>query len=257
MVRNVSRWAGGLRFCEVERRDLSLTAGCELATGGTLDRAWRRAKYAVLDVCGDRPGHLVFHCRMTGQLVRSAKTMRLVMHFPGGVQVGFTDVRRLGDVWWIEAGALDAFFAARNLGPEPWPEVRDGAWWAERLRGLRGALKPALMRQNRVAGLGNIAGSEVCWLAGISPKRPVPELSAADYDALAMAVPAFIERTLAAEDGQEIQFVQHGGEGSFSVYGRAGEPCPRCGQAIERIVQSGRATFYCVGSRELHSSGQT
>jgi formamidopyrimidine-DNA glycosylase len=100
------------------------------------------------------------------------------------------------------------------------------------------------MKQDRVAGLGNIAGSESCFWAGIDPRRPVPSLSDAEWEALANGVHHYIESTLDAEDGQELVYLALGGENPFQVYGRAGV-CRRCGAEIIRLKQSGRGTWCC------------
>jgi formamidopyrimidine-DNA glycosylase len=248
MVRNLRRWTQGRRVTGVQRIDSRIAEEVMAARGGTVSGVSRRGKYAILDLTGPRVGQLILHFRMTGKVVRYAperRTPRLILEFAGAPAIAFEDPRCLGEMWWVPNADADRFFADRRLGPEPWPEPRDGPWWAQRLHGLRGPIKPALMRQDRVAGLGNIAASEVCWLAKIHPTTPVPALEAASYSAIARAVPAFIERTLARESGDEIHYVNLGGEGSFSVYGHAGAPCPRCGTAIERTVQGGRGTFLC------------
>jgi len=244
MARNLDRWVVGERITEVFVEDPRVVAGGDLqrAVGHQIHRAWRRAKYAVLDIGG--VGHLVFHFRMTGKVVRRRPEGRARLWLQAGnAAVAFEDARCLGQIWWLDTEAMRAFFVERPLGPEPWPEVRDGAWWAAQLSGLRGPIKPALMRQDRVAGIGNILASEACWRARLDPRTPVPDVE--DWAALAAGMHQTIEHTLAAESGDEIVYVNEGGQGSFSVYGQAGQPCPRCGHAIERSVQSGRGTFFC------------
>jgi len=246
MSRNLDRWVGGALISRVEVLDPRVVRGGDLrrAVGHRVQRVWRRAKYAVLDL--EDGGHLVFHFRMTGKVVRRSGTgrVRLRLH-AGEIQVSFEDPRCLGEIWWQPADGLEAFFGGRNLGPEPWPAMRKGEWWSAQLGGLRGPIKTALMRQDRVAGIGNILASEACWRAGLDPACPVPSLSASEWAGLAAAMRHTIEHTLAAESGEEIQYVNQGGEGSFSVYGRAGQACPRCGGLIERMVQSGRGTYLC------------
>ena len=102
-----------------------------------------------------------------------------------------------------------------------------------------------MMRQDRVAGLGNIAATEVLFRAGIHPERRPDTLLEEDWVRIAVAVPAFIAHTIAEEGGDELQYVNQGGDGSFAVYGKAGEACPRCDGQITRMVQSGRGTYFC------------
>ena len=101
------------------------------------------------------------------------------------------------------------------------------------------------MRQDRVAGLGNIAATESLHRAQVDPARLVPSLDATDWERLARGVRAYIEHTLDAETGEQLTYVQQGGSNPFLVYGRGDEPCPRCASPIQRIVQSGRATYFC------------
>lgn len=248
MARNLHRWTGGQVVQEIVVADPRVVAGgqpCD-AVGCTVRRVWRRAKYAVVDLAPG--GHIIFHFRMTGKVVRRRPEQRARMWLRAGTEeVSFEDARCLGQMWFVPSEGLDEFFSTRDIGPEPWPERRDGPWWAARLAGLRGALKPSLMRQERVAGVGNILASEACFRAGVHPARLVPTLSGAEWTRVADAVHQTIEHTLSAESGDEIVYVNQGGEGSFSVYGHQGRPCDACGAVIERIVQAGRATFFCPG----------
>ncbi len=247
MARNLDRWLSGDRIATVEILDEKLRGrGVESLVGARVERAWRRAKYAIVDLDS---GHcIVLHYRMTGKTVldpENVRRARLRLQMEAGSPVAFEDPRRFGEVWCVSAGDLEEFFRAKRIGPEPWPEERDGQWWAASLEGLRGPIKSAMMRQDRVAGIGNILASEALFLARIDPRARVGVLESDDWDALARATHTVIERTLSAEGGDEIAYVNQGGEGSFLVYGHAGEPCPRCGSPIERVVQAGRGTFYC------------
>jgi formamidopyrimidine-DNA glycosylase len=238
---------GGRTLERVEVVDPSVVkGGADLSrlAGATVEKGWRRGKWALLD-CGVK-GTLALHFRMTGKVVEDGqgqRKARLRLVPQGGVPVVFEDLRRFGEVWLLQD--LESFFRDKKLGPEPWPQLRDGAWWKTQLMGLRAPIKVALMRQDRVAGLGNIAGSEVCFRAGIHPATPTPEISDAEWQGIADGVRAWVEDTLNAESGDEIAYVNQGGEGSFDVYGHAGQPCPSCATPIERQVQSGRGTFFC------------
>ncbi|MCB9780053.1 MAG: DNA-formamidopyrimidine glycosylase [Alphaproteobacteria bacterium] len=259
MTRALGRWTVGRRVTAVEAPDPGLPRAVEdglpleRLVGATVDGVSRRAKYSLLHAGSLR---LVLHYRMTGKPVRlgpgeARPGTRLVLHL-GEARVAFVDPRRLGDAWLLPDAAMPAFWAARSLGPEPWPDRHDGAWWQARLAGLRGPIKPALLRQDRVAGLGNICAAEALWRAGIDPRTPVPDLSPAQWDALAEAVPALIAHVLAEEEPSvqangELDYVNAGGPNPFDVYGRAGEPCRRCGATLVRIAQAGRGTWWCPG----------
>lgn len=247
MAQNLHRWLVGDRVEAVDIRDEKLTnGGLSGLVGATVVRAWRRAKYALVEVdCGKT---LVVHYRMTGKTVldpANQRRARVRIEMASGTRIAFEDPRRFGQMFVVDTAAVDGFMASRSLGPEPWPERRDGAWWSRALTGLRGPIKTAMMKQDRVAGIGNILASESLFLAQVDPSLPASSLSVEHWDRLAAAVHAVIQRTLAAESGDEIAYVNAGGEGSFLVYGHAGEPCPRCATAIVRFVQAGRSTFYC------------
>ena len=247
MTRNVRGWLSGKRLIALDVLDERLLPVERAAalSGARIGPAARRGKYLCLPL-DDQV--LILHFRMTGKAVLETTPRRHVRARlrTADAAVAFVDTRRLGRAWLLPAAEQESFFSAIPLGPEPWPQPRSGVWWAQRLAGLRGAVKPAMMRQDRMAGLGNIAAAEICHRAKIHPARPVPALTAAEHGALARACPAFIESVLAAESGPEVHYVSEGAPtpAPFLVYGREGKRCS-CGGRIERIAQSGRSTFFC------------
>ncbi|MEE2828815.1 MAG: DNA-formamidopyrimidine glycosylase family protein [Myxococcota bacterium] len=251
MARNLRTWASGLRLEQVNLVDPKLLRGAESVEelhGRSLDSVLRRGKYVVARFGDDS---LVFHFRMTGKLVLldpdEQRSLRASLHFAGGSHVGFQDTRRFGTIDLLPNSELDPWFEQR-LGPEPWPADRDGTWWAKRMARSRSPLKPVLLDQRRVAGLGNIAGSEICWRAQLDPRAPASQLSTRDWTAVNAACRAWIEDTLEVESGAEILYIGEGGgrnHNPFCVYQREGSPCPRCGAPIERLRQAGRSTFFC------------
>ncbi len=232
MCRNLRKWLGSGAL-EV----ISLEPGLP-SVRMQLEEVERRGKYCLIH---GSEGTVVLHFRMTGKVVqgRHPRARALLV---GQREVSFVDARRLGTLSWVEDPKLE-------LGPEPWPARRDGAWWRRCLARKRGPIKPALLDQRCVAGLGNIAGSEICWRAGIDPRRGVPELTCEEWDRLATAAWSFLDETIEAETSDEILYVNSdaGADNPFSVYGREGEPCPVSGEPIERFVQSGRSTFWVPG----------
>ena len=202
----------------------------------------RRGKYVLFHL-GDRT--LVLHLRMSGRLLwarrKPAGRVRLSLRFPDGA-VHFVDPRRLGT-----AEVVGEF--AEDLGPEP---LGDLAWLSPALNGSRMPIKLWLMDQRKIAGIGNIYASEILFRAGIAPERPANALSRAEVRRLRKAIPAVLEEAIACcgttlADGQYRG--PQGEIGAFAcelaVYGRAGEPCRRCGSPIRRAVLGGRGTYAC------------
>ena len=140
-----------------------------------------------------------------------------------------------------------------HLGPEPTGDEFTGTVLAARLKGKKTPIKSALLDQTIIAGVGNIYACEALYAAGISPRRQAATVQGRRADRLAEAVRDVLGDAIEAGGSSlrdhvaptgELGYFQH----SFKVYGRTGEPCPGCdcGQSVDRIVQSGRSTFYCA-----------
>jgi formamidopyrimidine-DNA glycosylase len=192
---------------------------------------------------------------------KDAKHDHVVLHLvsPAAVQsrVVFNDPRRFGFMLFAE-GLADAHPMLAGLGIEPTGNALDGALLASLLKGRRSPLKAALLDQKLIAGLGNIYVSEALWRAGLSPMREAGTIAGAGKKAkeqserLAEAIRSVIADAIAAGGSSLRDYVHTDGslgyfQHSFAVYDREGEPCPTpgCRGHIERVVQSGRSTFYC------------
>ena len=139
-----------------------------------------------------------------------------------------------------------------DLRHHPLREARCGREALEILELAEEPIKAALLDQKIVAGLGNIYVSEALFRAGISPRRLAQSVAGRRAQRLAPAIRQVLEEAIAAGGSSLRDYVQASGElgyfqHAFNVYDREGEPCPRCGSLIRRIVQSGRASFYCGG----------
>ena len=228
----------------LELRDPRLLKQGSAGPAAPITAVRRRAKWLVLDNGDDR---WWLHLRMTGRLTRSdGRGVRAVLRPADAAPVFFEDLRCLGELHVIAASDEAAWVAGRRLGEEPWPDVRPAPGWQARLGSLRSAVKVALLRQDRVAGLGNIAASEILWRARVAPTLPAGAVDAAAWTRIGVETGAHLDHLLAVEDA-DITYVTQGGDNPFQVYGRAGQPCPRCGDPIARTVQSGRSTFACPG----------
>jgi formamidopyrimidine-DNA glycosylase len=195
---------------------------------------------------------VLIHLGMTGRLrVEAADAPRAIhthvaFRLAGGDELRFADARRFG---WVEPGRpFAASPALAHLGPDPLTAL-DAPALAAALTGVRASIKAFLMDQRRVAGLGNIYVAEALFRAGIHPataagrtRGRAPELLAGIREALegGIARRGTTLRDYVDADGQS-------GENAVAllVYGREGEPCPRCGANIKRRVDAGRSSFFC------------
>ena len=224
-----------------QRRTLTAAVTRHIA-GQRVKAVERRGKHQLL-VLADGATLLV-HFRMNGDwhVGRSATVLpphaRVSFDLDNGRRLTLVDSRALCTVQWYSAAAPPEL----GLGPEP----EDPALTAKTLRTAlarkRGPIKPALLDQKLIAGVGNIYAAEACWHARISPRAPAASLSAARVVRLLEAL------RLALSDGHINAGRYHAGEREipFKVYDREGEPCARCGSAIRRIVQAGRGTWFCA-----------
>lgn len=132
------------------------------------------------------------------------------------------------------------------LGPDPLHDGIDVDRLVEKLARKSVAIKPALLDQTLLAGVGNIQATDALFLARVDPRRPSSSLSRTELTAIARGIDTSIRRTLAHESGPQITYVEEAGaDNPFLVYGRGGEPCPRCGTKLVRVTQAGRTTVYC------------
>lgn len=224
--------------------------------GSLLDQAAitsvkRRGKNIVIGL-GHR-GDLVVHLRMSGRLRlhRSeveVKYTRLILHLDSRDSVYFVNPRRLGTA----ALCRDGF--RPELGIEPLSETFTADALAQMAAGSRSPIKLFLLDQRKIAGIGNIYASEALWRAGISPERPASTLDARELNRLHKNIASVLNEAIDGQGttignsvsdyhpsvGEKGEFQNH-----LSVYGRETESCERCGDAIIRIKQGGRSTYFC------------
>jgi formamidopyrimidine-DNA glycosylase len=175
--------------------------------------------------------------------------LHLVFALDDGTELRFRDVRRFGSVTLFpDEAAVEAFFAAAGLGPEPFG--LDPKAFRAAVRGSARTLKAVLLDQTVVAGVGNIYADEACARAGLHPARTGSSLTPAECDRLRTAIEAVLTTAIAARGSTIRDYVGGSGlAGGFQlehrVYGRTGEPCRACGRAIERVVLAGRSSHFC------------
>lgn len=212
----------------------------------------RRAKYGL--IATDRDDTLVFHLGMSGRMRLDPADLgrhdHVVFTADDGHVVAFNDARRFGSLDLVPTAALAAYAPFVDLGPEPLGPGLTPAYLARRFAGRIAPVKPLLLDQRIVAGLGNIYACEALYLAGIDPRRAAGTVSAARLRKLVPAIRATLESAIAAGGSSLRDHVQVDGtlgyfQKQFCVYGREGEACPDGRGVVERIVQGGRSTFFC------------
>jgi formamidopyrimidine-DNA glycosylase len=239
--------------------------------GRTLVALRRHGKYLVADA--DDAKQLLLHLGMTGQLFAStAQSPRLLsstvksslapeeqtqfqpdahthvcFHFEdGGPSVYFRDVRKFGKVRLLGAGESDPRLT--KLGPDAL--TIDAATLASAGARRKGPVKSLLLDQGVLAGVGNIYADEALSLAGIRPARPARRVKRAEWELLAAGERKVLSRSIETGGSSISDYVRPDGQdGGYQderrVYGRAGEPCGRCGAIIQRLVIATRSSCFC------------
>jgi formamidopyrimidine-DNA glycosylase len=216
--------------------------------GERVEAVERRGKYLVVRLEGG--GALLVHLRMTGSFAfEPTSHERAVVELEDGTRLVYRDVRRFG-TWLVVPGEELEPYIARKNGPEPLGQAFTSAWLRGRLALRRAPLKAVLLDQRVVAGLGNIYADEALWRARLNPLRPANSLTDEEARRLHRAVREAL-RVGVARQGSTLRdyATPDGSRGAmqeeFRVYGREGEPCPRCRGPIEKTRVGGRGTWYC------------
>jgi formamidopyrimidine-DNA glycosylase len=222
--------------------------------GRTIEAVERRGKYLLLRLDGGRA--LAMHLRMTGNLLldpgeagQEPRHLRAVIRLEGGGRLLFTDMRRFGQAVVLEEGSLDAYFAAR-LGIEPLSQELTGEELCRLASGRRAPLKSFLLNQLGIAGIGNIYADEALHRAELHPLSPAGSMKPEDCERLREAIVQTLEAGLRGGGASVDDYLDARGErgtmqDEFLVHTRQGQPCPRCGAEIRRIVVGGRSTYFC------------
>jgi formamidopyrimidine-DNA glycosylase len=223
-------------------------------SGRTVQGLGRRGKYLLLGL--DREQTLVMHLRMTGNLVlvegegsASERHLRARFALDDGRELWFTDPRRFGEALLLEDEALDAHFASR-LGIEPLSDGFTPAALGEIAAGRTVPLKSFLLDQKGIAGVGNIYADEALFRARLHPLSPAGSMKAEHLEALRDGVVAALQAGIDGGGASIDDYRDGRGEkgrmqDEFLVHAREGQPCPRCDGTVERIVVSGRSTYFC------------
>ncbi|MBF8379081.1 bifunctional DNA-formamidopyrimidine glycosylase/DNA-(apurinic or apyrimidinic site) lyase [Alicyclobacillus mali] len=215
-------------------------------------RVERRGKYLLFQMDGVL---LVSHLRMEGRYAVAdpsepeAPHTHVIFRLGSGRELRYADVRQFGTMDAVlEGEPLPRGLA--ELGPEPFDPSLNGAALGRLWRGRRAPIKSLLLDQRQIAGLGNIYVDEALFAAGIHPLTPAGLVGAEALDELLREIRDVLSRAI-REGGSSVRsfrdgYGRHGGfQIQLAVYGRTGEPCPRCGGTIQKVKVAGRGTHVC------------
>ncbi|WP_339769057.1 bifunctional DNA-formamidopyrimidine glycosylase/DNA-(apurinic or apyrimidinic site) lyase [uncultured Pseudosulfitobacter sp.] len=253
---------------DVNRPDLRWPFPPDMAarlTGRQVLGLRRRSKYILADL--DSGETLLIHLGMSGRMLISGDPLgqfvhdhpapekhdHVVLHMDNGARVTFNDPRRFGAMDLLDTATADQHKLLAVLGPEPLGNAFNEDVLVQAFKGKASPVKSALLDQRIVAGLGNIYVCEALFRAGVSPRRKAGNISQARVRALVPIIREVLSDAIAAGGSSLRDFRQADGElgyfqHSFDVYGREGQPCrtPGCTGTVQRIVQSGRSSFFCA-----------
>lgn len=225
------------------------------AAGKKITGVNRFSKYIVLEL-GKNAGGILLHLGMSGRLLvqdaksyKPAKHDHVLLQIKGGKLLVFNDARRFGVLDFIVPGQSHRLLD--TLGLDPFDAELTPQWLLMQTQNKRVDMKALLMDQTVIAGLGNIYVCEALFDARIHPKRIANTLTLSEAKKLVPAIRKVLNAALDA-GGSSLRDYKHASgelgffQDKFKVYGRAGKPCVRCKNPVERIVQSGRSTFLCA-----------
>lgn len=223
-----------------------------LLPGQTIQDIGRRGKFLIFHLSNN---YLLFHLRMSGDMrVESADSPiaphhRILIDFTNQMRLAFNDTRKFGRAWLV----LDPKEVTGRLGPEPLDPDLTEEDFNRRLVERRRQLKPLLMDQSFLAGLGNIYTDEALHLARLHPLRLASSLSPAEASRLYTSIRSVLEEGIRRQ-GASIDWVYRGGDFQrfFRAYQRTGLPCPGCGAPIEKITVGQRSTHFCPNCQKLY-----
>jgi len=268
----------GRRILSAELLTPKILAGVEGFTladivGSTVERIGRRAKYLIVDL--DNGLSVVLHLGLAGQIVlikpageRTSgghpvprydaplphKQTHVVLRFDDGVFF-LTDIRKFAHLWIVPTIRTATVVPEERLGVEILGPDFTLDEFTRRIRKRGGArLKPLLLDQAMVAGLGNIYVDESLWGAGLHPLRTAGSLSDVEVEKLYESIGEVIDLALTKGVAQIVNGRAVPGAELPRVHGRTGEPCPRCGRTIEKFRVVGRGTYVCPGCQESEVS---
>lgn len=223
--------------------------------GSSITAIKRRAKLLLVSLSNGYS--LMIHLKLTGQLIiKQAKDQperytHIIFYFFDSSKLFFNDLRKFGYIKLVEPDDLDNELAKEKFGPEPLEKSFTLEKFTELLADKKiTKIKPLLMDQTFIAGLGNVYAAEVCFYAGVRPTKPAGLLKPDEirrlYEGIKKILPKSIEKRGSSID----TYVDiHGRQGGFvpylQVYGRKGQSCIKCKGKVQMVSLAGRGTYFC------------
>ncbi len=227
--------------------------------GKTFTGIDRRGKYLIFTLT---PGYkMIVHLRMTGQLVYEEEKRALKKHthviffLHNGKELRFTDQRRFGCIWLVPDEELGGISGLCSLGPEPLGEDFLFEEFQKQVIRRKTRIKPMLLDQRFIAGIGNIYADEILYRSGIHPERRGESFTAEELVRLFKEIRHTLEEAVEHRGTTFSDYVDgHGEKGSYqnylNVYQQTGKKCPRCGTLIERVKVGSRSAYHCPGCQK-------
>jgi formamidopyrimidine-DNA glycosylase len=222
--------------------------------GKKIKKLERRGKYLLFHLSENLA--LVIHLRMTGSLVYSlpnapfAPHTHVIFHLDNGDQLRYSDLRQFGHISLVQANELINIPGLANLGLDPFDPNFTRDHFKKELKRKRATLKPLLLDQSFVSGLGNIYADEVLFRARLHPQRQSHTLIPREATRLFCAIREILQEGIENRGTSIKDYVDGNGKAGnyqnlLKVHNRAGEPCFKCGKPIKRTRLGGRSTYFC------------
>lgn len=259
VVRGLQRKVTGRKITGVDLRLPKIVAQMkrdfvQTLPGLEIKKVRRRGKYIILELSDNKT--LLFHLKLTGQLTVTKNNApveshtHLILTLSGGCQLRLRDLRQFGRVYLVKSEQVSQLRQLSKLGPEANEVSKQD--FLRMLSQRKACIKPLLLNQEFLAGLGNIYSDEALYQAGIHPLLPANKVSLEKAEKLYQAIREILNKAINYGGSSVANYLDTDGKpGQYQkqhlVYQRAGQPCPRCRNLISRIKIGGRSSYFCPG----------